>query len=395
MLFIVVSSQFAIAQDINCGEKENQLSKFVAEKEYKKADEVWNEIKTSCTTYNENIYLLESKVIQYNIEATNHEGIEKEVRKLISLYDLYDKNFPSNKNGNFEKRAMALYYNRIDANDEIYTYLNQAFDLQRNTLTNPQALFTYFKLFFDKFNSENSEKIISKYIDVISLVNDNIQKLPFKTDEYNRVKQGMNSLMNQLLVCDNLIPFVKNNFEANKNDVGWLTSVGESMLNKCDTASIFETVGLNLHQLKPSPRSAYFLATYYMNTGKIEKGTEFYIQSASLESNKVEKAAICYSIASILSTSNKTKSKEMVLSAIENNPSNGIYYIFLANLYANGINECASTELEKKAIYKLASDTVLKAIAIEPRYKITAENMSKDYLKNVVFTAKAKIKTVN
>ena len=84
----------------------------------------------------------------------------------------------------------------------------------------------------------------------------------------------------------------------------------------------------------------------------------------------------------------------MVLTAIENNPTNGAYYIFLANLYANAVNECATTELEKKALYKLASNTVLKAIAIEPRYKVTAENMSKDYLKNITFAPKAKIKTV-
>lgn len=397
-LFLFVFSQFAIAQEVNCAEKENQLSKFITDKEYKSADEVWNEIKTSCATYNENIYLLESRVLQYNIEMASHENKEKEVRELIKHYDLYDKNFPANTNGNFEKRAIALYDNKIDANVEIYTYLDQAFNLQRNTFNNAQAFFTYFKLYFDKYNSEKTtvvtEKLISKYINVISLVNTNIQKLPFKTDEYNRVKQGMNSLMNQLLVCDNLIPYVKNNFEANKTNVDWLSSVGETMLSKCDTAPQFESIGLNLHQLKPTSKSAYFLATYYMNTGKIEKGTEFYTQSASLETDKLEKAAICYTIASILSTSDKAKSKEMVLSAIENNPSNGSYYIFLANLYANGVNECATTELEKKAIYKLASTTVLKAIAIEPRYKVTAESMSKEYLKNVVFGAKAKMKPV-
>lgn len=398
LLFVVVFSQFANAQEVNCAEKENQLRKLITDKEYKKADEVWNEMKGSCATYNESVYLLESSVLQYNIEVATNENIEKAVRELINHYDLYDKKFPLNTNGNFEKRAMALFDNRIDAADEIYGYLDQAFNLQRNTFINSQALFTYFKLYFDKYKSEKTpvaiQKLISKYIDVTSLVNYNSQKLPFKTDEYNRVTQGMKSLMNEFLTCDNLIPYCKNNFEVNKNDASWLLSIGETMLSKCAAAPQFEAIGLNLHQLKPSSRSAYFLATYYINTGKIEKATEFYMQSASLEANKLEKAAICYTIASILSTSDKAKSKEMVLTAIKNNPSNGVYYIFLGNLYANGVNECATTELEKKAVYKLASNTVLKAIAIEPRYKITAENMSSEYLKNVVFGAKAKIKPV-
>jgi tetratricopeptide (TPR) repeat protein len=398
VLFVLVFSQLAISQEVNCGEKENQLYKFVADKEYKKANEFWSEIKTSCAKYNESVYLLESKVLQYNIEVANPENTEKAVRELINHFDLYDKNFPANTNGNYEKRAMALYDNKIDANDEIYTYLDQAFHLQKNTFVNPQALYTYFKLYFDKNNSDKTQvttqKLISKYIDVTSLVNENIQKLAFKTDEYNRVQQGMSSLMNGLLTCDNLIPYIKFNFTSNNKDLDWLSSVGETLINKCSSSPMFESIALNLHQLKPTSRSAYFLATYYMNTGKIEKGTEFYIQSASLESNKLEKATICYTIASILSTSDKTKSKEMVLTAIENNPTNGAYYIFLANLYANAVNECATTELEKKALYKLASNTVLKAIAIEPRYKVTAENMSKDYLKNITFAPKAKIKTV-
>jgi len=398
VLFVLVFSQFAIAQEVNCAEKESLLNKFVINKEYQKASDVWNEVKVSCATSNENIYLLESSVLQYNIEMASHENKEKEVRELIKHYDLYDKNFPANTNGNFEKRAMALYDNKIDANVEIYGYLDQAFNLQKNTFNNPQALFTYFKLYFDKYKSEktsvSTEKLISKYIDVTSLVNANIQKLNFKTDEYVRVFQGMNSLMNPLLTCDNLLPYIKNNFSANKTNVAWLSSVGETLLSKCPTSPMFESIGLNLHQLNPSSRSAYYLATYYLNKAQQEKAVEFYTQSVSLETDKLEKATTCYTIASILSTSDRAKSKEMVLMAIENNPSNGAYYVFLANLYVNGINQCASTELEKKAIYKLASNTVLKAAQAEPRLKPTSEQMSKDYLKNVVFDAKAKVKPV-
>jgi tetratricopeptide (TPR) repeat protein len=398
VLFVLVFSQLSIGQDLNCVEKENQLNKFVADKEYKKANELWSEIKSSCAKYNESLYVLESKVLQYNIEVANPENTEKAVRELLQLFDLYDKNFPNNTNGNFEKRAMVLFDNKIDANEEIYANLDKAFNLQKNTFINPQALYTYFKLYFDKNNSDKTQvtiqKLISKYIDVSSLVNANIQKLSFKTDEYNRVKQGMNSLMNGLLTCDNLIPYIKFNFTSNNKDAEWLSFVGEILVNKCSNSPMLEAIASNLHQLNPSSRSAYFLATYYMNTGKIEKGTEFYIQSASLESNKIEKATTCYTIASILSTSDKAKSKEMVLTAIENNPSNGAYYIFLANLYANAVNECATIDIEKKAIYKLASNTVLKAVAIEPRFKVTAENMSKDYLKHVDFPPKTKIKPV-
>jgi len=58
------------------------------------------------------------------------------------------------------------------------------------------------------------------------------------------------------------------------------------------------------------------------------------------------------------------------------------------------MDECAASENEKKAIYKLASDTVLKGAVVEPMLKVTCDMMSKDYLKNVVFDAKSKVKEV-
>lgn len=83
----------------------------------------------------------------------------------------------------------------------------------------------------------------------------------------------------------------------------------------------------------------------------------------------------------------------MVLNALENNPSNGRYYIFLANLYANSVEECGTNAIEKNAIYKLASITALKAKDVEPRLKPTAEAMSSDYLNKISFDKKSKVKS--
>ena len=84
----------------------------------------------------------------------------------------------------------------------------------------------------------------------------------------------------------------------------------------------------------------------------------------------------------------------MVLNALANNPSNGRYYIFLANLYANSVNECGTNVNERKAIYKLASNTALKAILVEPRLKPTADAMSAEYLKKAFLDGDSKVKSV-
>jgi tetratricopeptide (TPR) repeat protein len=162
----------------------------------------------------------------------------------------------------------------------------------------------------------------------------------------------------------------------------------------CKSDPIFEKVATELHSLNPSSKSAYYLATYNLAVGKVEKATNYYIESVSLASDKMEKAKTAYTVATILENTNKAKAKEFVLTAIENNPSNGKYFIYLASLYENGINECTPSEDEKAAIYKLASTTVLKAGEAESRLKAASEKLSNQYLKKIVLDKKSKTKSV-
>lgn len=393
LLFVVSFIQLGVAQQDNCVEKENQLEQFIIKKDYEKALETWNEVKVSCSKHSEKLYLLGSKVLQYNIEISNSKEKEEKVRELIKLYDSYDKNFPENLNGNFERRAMALIDNKVGTDDEIYNYLDQAAKLQKRNFKNPQAIYTYFDLFLNKYKSGKKEapleKLIEKYVEATALV----QMNSFKKEDYNLLIQGLNSLMNNLSTCDNLLSYTKQNYETNKTSVDWLAAVASILHGKCNNAPLFGMVALDLYNLKPTSKSAYYLASYNLNTAKQDQAIKYFTEAANLETDKIEKSDICYSIASIVALSDKATAQEMVLTAIENNPKSGSYYIFLANLYENA-TECITNENEKKALYKLASNTVLKAGQVEPRLKQTAENRSKEYLKKVVFNGKAKPKPV-
>lgn len=398
ILFVICIFSFAKAQEKNCTEKQNQLSQFVTNQEYVKALDTWNEIKSSCTVINEKTYLVASKVLQYNIEVATAENKQKEADELMQLYNQYDKVFPENKNGNFVKSAMILYENKIGTNDEIYDFLNKGFEKQRPYFNNPEALIIYFEMYFNKYKLDKSpitiDNLLDKYNDVTALSETNSLQFPEKADQYSRVIVGMNSLMTKVLTSENMISYAQKNFETKKSNIYWLATTAKALSVSSKGAQIFGTIAQELHTLTPSSKSAYYLAIYNLNTGKQDKAISFFTQSALLATDTLEKATTYYTIASMLSTSDKTTSQKMVLSAIENNPYNGRYYIFLANLYANSVAECATNENEKKAIYKLAAITVLKAAAVEPRLKPTADQLSNEYMKNVVFDKKTKVTSV-
>jgi len=123
------------------------LRKYVVDQEYSKALDIWNEVKVSCPKYSEQIYLLGSQVLQYNVETASPENKEKQARELLKLYDLYDKNFPNNQNGNFEKRAMALYDNKAGTEEEIYSFLELAFE-NKNNVYQSTSNFPLFSILF-------------------------------------------------------------------------------------------------------------------------------------------------------------------------------------------------------------------------------------------------------
>ena len=95
------SSFFSNAQSTICQEKEEQLSVFISDKEFVKANELLIDIKTSCLKHSEKLYVLSGEVFNYNIEIASKEEKEIAVRDYFKFLDLFDKNFPENQNGNF------------------------------------------------------------------------------------------------------------------------------------------------------------------------------------------------------------------------------------------------------------------------------------------------------
>jgi len=87
----------------------------------------------------------------------------------------------------------------------------------------------------------------------------------------------------------------------------------------------------------------------------------------------LEKAKLNYSLATGLLSKEKDKSKALLVKAYTLDPKMGKAYLFLAEQYGNGAEECGKTDFDKKAIYYLAIETAKKASIAEPRLKPTVD----------------------
>lgn len=379
----IISVGILHSQEINCVEKQKQLSSSITDNDFIKANETFSELKLKCEAKSEVFYLSGITVLQYNVELAADDKKEIAVRDLVKFYNQYDKSFPENKNGNAINIAMLLYETKISKDDEAYLNFEKAFNTDKFQFKNPNALYIYFNLFKEKYNDKNNkitfDQFIEKYSNILSVIEKNKVEFPEKKVEFDNAFLAVTSLVRNDFTKENTIAYAENKFSTNKENASWLTSTAELLSQKAPSSVIFGTIANQLHQLNPTSKSAYHLANFNLKTKNQNKAIEYFMQSASLSMDKVEKAKTYFTIATILASSDKSKSREMLLLALQNNPSGGEYYIFLSNLYSNSVNECGTNPLEKKAIYQLAKLTAVKASQVEPRYLTTANRIAQKY----------------
>ncbi len=389
ILFIFISLlslRSIYSQEVNCVEKQKELSTFVNQYKFKEATELLTILRKKCPAQSEDLYLLGIATLQNNVDLASATTKETAVRDLLKLYDQYDANFPDNKNGNLVNKAMTLNDNKKGDDKEIYAILNKAFTFNANQFTNPNALYIYFKLYHANFKNKNAgfslDQLLEKYNEVETIIDKNSIAFPKKAEDFKNAKRACKSLVAALLTPENLIPMAEKKFDANSKNTEWLTTTANLLSDKCAASPIFGKVATQLYQLQPTSKSAYHLGNYNLKNRNIKQAVEYFELSATLTTDKAEKAKTYFTTASIIAATDKAAARNMILSAIENDAKNGSYAMFLANLYSNSVAECGTTSIVQKAIYHLANQTAQKAAEVEPRLKATADQMAKEYAKN-------------
>lgn len=395
-LFFISLFAFSISANAQekCIELENQLSNYIEKQEYKEAYTTWQNISSSCAKFSQKSYVLANQVLQFNVDNAIADVKPSAIKELAAFYDVFDKNFPENKNGNLVKKAMLLYENKAANNDEVFTLLQKAILKDANQFTTPKPLYDYYYLLQEKYQEKKVTfgEVYDNYSNVLTILDKN--KDIYHPDEYATAKMAVTNLLQQNLNSENLSAYIESQFETNKNNLNWLTHSGSLLLEKAPKNSILEKVALQIESIQPSYLSSVFLANYYLKNHKQPEAINYFEKAVSNTQKPLEKADVAYKAASIVMLQDPAKAKQFIDIAIENAPTDGKNYVFLATLYENAVNQCATTKDEQAAIYQLASQTVLKAEKAEARYKSTAQYYSDQYLKKLQSIGKPKKKSI-
>lgn len=387
VLFITNSN----AQKFDCTSKTTEYQALFKANKIGDSFDVWNNVIKNCPKESEVIYTDGIQILQYKIDnAASAEEKEKLVRNVLKLYDQYNKNYPLSTPDFEVNKAMTLVANKIDAKEEIFNLLESGFAKASKNVTDANAIYTYFSMYCERFNSGDKKitanSVLEKYSLVSSLINQLQASKPDSNDseqakqskEYKTAQRAIDNLIKDVATCENLDAFYTKNYSDNQENTDWITSALISLSDKCSNKPIFTTLAEKLYSVKVTAQSANFMALANLNQRKFPEAIKFYNESAELQTNTKEKAKIYYTLATGLLANDLPKSKEYLIKALAADPKMGKAYLFLAQIYADNANNCGKTDFEKKAVYYLAMQTAQKGGIAEPRLKPTSDKVAKD-----------------
>lgn len=366
------------------------LSLFVQDvkvKNYDSAYGPWKDVYENCDPkLHFATYYYGEKILKHKLE-TDEANRATYIEMLLGLYDKYHANFPSKESlaEAASDKAILMNKEKMGTDEEIYNMLDDAFTNDKAHFTNEIAMYLYFTKLVDlhKAGKADLQKVFDTYDNIsdkmeterTALAKEMNELLPLeeagsldskqeRTLKNNRIKTGnyedisgsMDTYLGQLADCDNLIPLYQKNFEANKDNAEWLNRAAARMSEKdCTGDPMFVKVVEQLHGLKPTASSAYYLGVLNEKQGKGSKALEYFKEAITLETDNFKKSSIQLKIAAKYLSGSPSTAASYARQSLSSNPSNTKAYDIIARAYAASANSCGTDTFSKKAVYWLAA----------------------------------------
>lgn len=416
LLFIGLNFGFA-QQDEECISKLSIFHEYAKAKNYDAAYEPWMAVRNKCPKYSNAIYSDGEKILNHKIDkATGAEKVAF-INDLVKLWDERALHFASKTpKGEYAAKSCQLLYDNRDVlkktDEELYKCFDDAYNLDKDTFTNPKSLYTYFSLMVDLYDAgkKPAADLFNKYDDIAEKVEGEIQnysedlnKLIEKEEAgtaltkkeakykkyyesylkaYDQIASGIDQKLGDRANCENLIPLYTKDFEANKTNAVWLQRAAGKMSEKeCTGDPLFFKLVNAYHNLSPSANSAYYLGILKDKENKTNEAIKFYEQAISLEKDNFKKSKLYYRVATKFKAKHSySKARDYYRKALSLNPSNGRPHIAIAAMYAASANNCGETNFDKRAVYWLAADEAKKAARVDPTMSSAASKSAANYL---------------
>ena len=385
--------------------KQWEQAKFAPEAATAEMVNAWRYVFLNGPRASQYTYTNGEKILDYLIR-TNPSQKDAYIDTLNMLADTRAISFPTDpKTGLSQvanikaKKGYLIYSYNKNRYEEAYNVLKEAvaLDVDHNQIQ-VGFLDAYFRAAADMVNNGKAEKmtVIDVYQELSDVLDDNIKVLAEKETEllaakdasaddaeavanfdkqleknekninnYKGVKNNIDNLFEPFASCEDLIKVFTAKMAEKPDDIALLQRITTILDKKdCTDSKLFFDASKHLHELDPSPESAYNLGQRCFKDKKYGEAANYFEQATKSSNNdRVFRAyrnlAYCY-----LNTGSFSKGREAARKAAQVDPTAGEPYIIIGMLYAESASQF-SGDLESKAVYWAAVDKFQKARSMD------------------------------
>jgi tetratricopeptide (TPR) repeat protein len=264
-------------------------------------------------------------------------------------------------------------------NDAVYTAKEKS---EAGVLT------TYYQVIYKSYAAEEMEKsmLITEYIPVSEFVDQAIintrNKLDAATtdkdktkyqkglDRYIVAKATVDDIFIKVATCGDIVPIVETRVAEDPDNVALLQK-SLTILSKRDCADdeIFATVAVKLYEVDPSAKSAHGLGRLMLKRKNFSESAKYFKEAVDLCGDQcpddIEEYLLDAATAYYYESQNKTAVK-YAKKVLKINPKNGRALLMVGRAIAASAPDCSSDEIERSAVYWLATDYFYRAKTADP-----------------------------
>lgn len=253
---------------VQCIMNTSVYSEMYKMKDYAGAYDAWRQVVNKCPQSSKNLYIRGVNIMYAKINAAKTEEERAAlVNELMALYDTRIKYF-GEVGDNLARKAHDLEQLKgVKAVEEYYPIYAEAVR-QGGDKLDAEYAYLYFNaaVAYVKAGKSDATLVIDAYDKASDILDKAMRNEPEKAEKIGGYVTNVEVGFAPYASCDQLIGIYSKKFEDNANDVDLLKKITNIMRKKgCTDSELFFKASAKLHELEPSPNTAYLMAQMCYN----------------------------------------------------------------------------------------------------------------------------------
>ena len=332
----------------------------------------WREVFLSCPKSSQNMYLDGLKIMKYKLKKSTSEQKSAYVDTIVRIYTQRMEYFPIKKGksqvGNIQGRlGVDLYKIAPERFEEAYGYLKGSVATEQDNASVSSIVF-YFRSTIKMVKQGKAEEtlIIDTYDELSTLIESNIdrnQDNAKKLAQWENAQNNVEKTFEPYATCEALVGIYGKKFTETPDDIDLLKKITKILKKKkCTDSELFFGATKKLYEMEPTPKSAMLMGQMLIVDKEYANAAKYMEEAIAMIEDEKEKAEILSDLVKIYYKLNQfQKARSYARKAIKLNPSDGMSYILIGDMYAASASDCGSNEISSKAAYWAAIDKYMQA----------------------------------